>query len=694
MTTPDAEDASPSPDYSGDLDGSDMAVDQQDDKQTSDASPTQTASNGQRSSSNSKDPLRPRRKKARRACFACQRAHLTCGDERPCHRCIKRGLQDSCMDGVRKKAKYLHDAPDAALMPGVGGNFPSINGTSLPGPDSGAVSAYFSHPPSATFYGQNSSQVQTPATVQDGPTFNPQPPISPPYSQTNQNSMPSVPSTVSQGTQSQMHHFGEPLFDPSNPALFNFDISNLNFGNHYGALELHMLNHMSSGAADTPPSENTLMNPLNQAASIYNPQMSSGPYTEGSTINADASFVQNGLPNHEWAHSRHGSLQISTPHNTPTNATVDYAGHRNDSLNGPHAYAIGQGPSSLSSASPSSTDLHSGYDNENPLSSAAFFANKQHGSQHSPTVSRLHHEHRQANTAPLQPIQSNAVRKRRVNTKDIYEGITKPYDYVGAFHRLQAVIRKRMSSAAAKKIILSIAKFRPVLLTLAGEMDYADLLHQEMNLQRVVLNYEEKIFPETGTPSLLCRRTGEIVGLNKEFTHVTGWERGVLLGHEPNMNVNTGPPRSSPDSGLSTRTNSTPTMVGQESDTGPRPVFIIELMDESSAVQWWEELSELAFTNSRGYGLKRVNMLKYRTKKDMERLEEMKSQPLSNGNLLKQEPAIKLENKAHQEAGIGQLGAKDGLVDCMIVWNIKRDNLDVPFLACIQILPVLDQSRA
>lgn len=28
---------------------------------------------------NVKDPSRPRRKKARRACFACQRAHLTCG---------------------------------------------------------------------------------------------------------------------------------------------------------------------------------------------------------------------------------------------------------------------------------------------------------------------------------------------------------------------------------------------------------------------------------------------------------------------------------------------------------------------------------------------------------------------------------------------------------------------------------------
>jgi hypothetical protein len=29
---------------------------------------------------NAKDPNRPRRKKARRACFACQRAHLTCGE--------------------------------------------------------------------------------------------------------------------------------------------------------------------------------------------------------------------------------------------------------------------------------------------------------------------------------------------------------------------------------------------------------------------------------------------------------------------------------------------------------------------------------------------------------------------------------------------------------------------------------------
>lgn len=39
-----------------------------------------SSSNAPTKSSNAKDPLRPRRKKARRACYACQRAHLTCGE--------------------------------------------------------------------------------------------------------------------------------------------------------------------------------------------------------------------------------------------------------------------------------------------------------------------------------------------------------------------------------------------------------------------------------------------------------------------------------------------------------------------------------------------------------------------------------------------------------------------------------------
>ncbi|KAI9316840.1 hypothetical protein BX666DRAFT_1947429 [Dichotomocladium elegans] len=50
-----------------------------------------------------------RRKKATRACSHCQKAHLTCDDSRPCQRCIKRGLESTCADGARKRAKYLQD---------------------------------------------------------------------------------------------------------------------------------------------------------------------------------------------------------------------------------------------------------------------------------------------------------------------------------------------------------------------------------------------------------------------------------------------------------------------------------------------------------------------------------------------------------------------------------------------------------
>ena len=46
---------------------------------SSDQQPKPPSSANTNGKPNAKDPLRPRRKKARRACYACQRAHLTCG---------------------------------------------------------------------------------------------------------------------------------------------------------------------------------------------------------------------------------------------------------------------------------------------------------------------------------------------------------------------------------------------------------------------------------------------------------------------------------------------------------------------------------------------------------------------------------------------------------------------------------------
>ncbi|KAF8520427.1 hypothetical protein BU17DRAFT_46854 [Hysterangium stoloniferum] len=66
----------------------------------------------------------PKKKKANRACFHCQKAHLTCDDSRPCQRCIKRGLADKCTEGVRKKAKYLLDEDELGTNRKLARNHP------------------------------------------------------------------------------------------------------------------------------------------------------------------------------------------------------------------------------------------------------------------------------------------------------------------------------------------------------------------------------------------------------------------------------------------------------------------------------------------------------------------------------------------------------------------------------------------
>jgi hypothetical protein len=185
-------------------------------------------------------------------------------------------MQDNCVDGVRKKAKYLHDAPDGALMPGVGGHYPHMNGSRpVPIPTHSQESVpqqpgYFAQAPSTAYYAQNATSGQ-PIPVQDPTYGNPQPPISPQYGQNPQAPLAATSAPVSQGAPSQMSQFGGPIFDPSDPALFNFDISSLNFGNHYGALELGMLGHMSSAAIEPPANDNA----LNQSAHGYNGPMNS-----------------------------------------------------------------------------------------------------------------------------------------------------------------------------------------------------------------------------------------------------------------------------------------------------------------------------------------------------------------------------------------------------------------------------------
>lgn len=589
------------------------------------------------------------------------------------------------MDGVRKKAKYLHDAPDGALMPGVGGHYPYMNGnrpTPLPSQDTQTVSMapqgnIYTQAPSGTFYPPPSAPIPLPPG-QDARTFsNQQSPLSPQFSQGHHGANVNAPSSMSQGQPNQMQQFG-PLFDPSDPALFNFDISSLNFGNHYGALEFGMLGHMSS-AVDAP-NDNGIINAMNQTATMYGPQMT-GAYP-ATNPNVGISFAPSGLPTGEWqeSQSRQNSMHVHTPSNSSVTA-MDHNGHRHDSLNGPHAFAIGQGPSSHSTASPASTDA-SAFENDNPMSTATFFANANRNHQRSPTAMRHHQENRPHSNA-LQPIHSNGIRKRKRDTKSIYQGIKKPYDYVKGFHRLFQICHKKFAKNLLAQAKEYLNLYRPVLLAVREEMGTDDLIHQEMGLQRNLMTLQEH-FAEVGTPFLICRRSGEIVGCNKEFTILTGWRCEVLLGQESNLNVNLGNSREADESEMSTQINTTPNLTGQEADTGTPAVNVIQLMDAKSALEYLQNFSELCWQDPHGHAKQRANMLRYQTKADFDRIQDMKANADHKADTF-----VKMEGGAvHQgESAMQRLGAKNGMVDCMIWWHIKRDIFEMPVLVCMSVSP-------
>lgn len=635
-----------------------------------------------------KDPLRPRRKKARRACFACQRAHLTCGDERPCQRCIKRGLADACQDGVRKKAKYLHDAPPEALRPVLGPNYNQVNNarsnnvppTTSASDTSPGAGGFFSQPDASPSYSIYNQPNPMPPPIQARLSFaSQQSPLSPTFQQqiNRQNVMQGLPSAPQPSTDMSM------IFDPSNPALFNFDLEGLNFGNHYGALEFGMLNHMSSGAAETPSKD-----------SISSQGMSTVGFNNGSAFGNNIDqfgqpYSQEMLPDFVGMDGR--------------NTTGIYSNNLHHSL--PHAYAIATGPLSHHSPSTEASPGASGIGFESPTTTY--------------TPSATPHPHRppkrqDSKTLPSQKLGASSVLgKRTRDASSIYDTVHEPYSYTTGFHGLTAFLQKRFSPNKTLRIAKSLASIRPSFISCTKTLNRQDLIFMEKCFQRTLFEYEEFML-NCCTPTLVCRRTGEVAAVNKEFTLLTGWTKDVLLGKEANLNVNTG--KSATNSGPSSVGNSRlatprirPMILPDGKPNRPQPVFLAELLDDDSVVEFYEDFARLAFGDSRGSVTTKCRLLKYQTKeglvggspeqggvKSAAGSEEKSNGGSGSGKLKGQSVGLGstmglIGPKVSQmegEHGIGVL-QRDGKMDCSYCWTVKRDVFDIPMLIVMNFLPCI-----
>ncbi|CAK7201110.1 Transcriptional regulator of nonfermentable carbon utilization [Sporothrix eucalyptigena] len=710
-----------------------------------------------------KDPLRPRRKKARRACFACQRAHLTCGDERPCQRCIKRGLADGCQDGVRKKAKYLHDAPAEALRPVLGPNFnagasstPSrpANGHRHPSSAGSDVSA--SNVPS--FFTQSTTQSypvfstsQTPSgTLAENLTFpGPQSPVSPSFAPTTTDASNPLNRMGLSSASAAMASFSPALFDPSNPALFNFNLEGINFGSQYAAMEFGMLGHMSSGAADDPHDPSSISQQGGRTGSGVGSFSSAADVFGNGGVNQtlfDGGAASGGLMNDFM------NLDSSSGNGFYTQGNLQHGL--------PHAYAIAAAPASLQSPS---TDNNSpqatgyGFDgspttavyNLSNLNNNGNNGNSNNGrssisQQAQPTPQQSLQQQHKAKSAVSKVLPQSILGKRHRDPSSIYELVKEPYMYVNGFHRLIALLQRRFAAGKILRIAKALSSIRPSFISCTRTLNRQDLVFMEKCFQRTLFEYEEFMM-QVSSPTIVLRRTGEVAAVNKEFTALTGWTKDVLLGKEPNLNVNTGAPGGTGvasgtlsgaggagglgagnddlnNSGANSANNSgragltTPRLrtlnaeIVKAAEGKPQPLFLAELMDDDNVIEFYEDFAHLAFGDSRGSVNRKCRLLKYRTR-DMlvsasgsvvdepqgtggptstpsaSTTSATNAGTISSGSL---RPANSILSsrvaRIDGEHGISKI-ERDGKLECSYCWHIRRDTFDIPMMIVINFLP-------
>ncbi|ODQ65712.1 hypothetical protein NADFUDRAFT_50997 [Nadsonia fulvescens var. elongata DSM 6958] len=152
---------------------------------------------------------------------------------------------------------------------------------------------------------------------------------------------------------------------------------------------------------------------------------------------------------------------------------------------------------------------------------------------------------------------------------DIYSSVKKPFSHTPGFHGLVTYLRSRFDKPKLMQMAKCMADYRPSFIACTNKLKEADLIFMEQCFQRTLLEYE-KFISLSGTPTIIWRRSGQVAAVGKEFCMLTGWTRESLLG--------------------STR-------------------FIVELMDDDSAVEYFQIFSKIAFGDSRGASMSACTLL-------------------------------------------------------------------------------------
>lgn len=523
---------------------------------------------------------------------------MTCDNNRPCERCVSRGLADTCRDGVRKKAKYLADVPDAVAVSDESlkydpryAKLKKLKGKAKAKPKEGsAAQALVSEP-------ADQVPVAEPDAVKPyGPSF-----VTPPLP------LPAL-------ADDKLHN--KNLTESSSPYEFLNEAHNA--PSHGGTRDI-------TREIELEPGQQFARNSVTSAPVPNN--FYSTPPPHGTTNNGRPLIDTMGLqPSRHNFQSMAVNMEYSIISNILTSA---------------NQYNTNVGHSDMTAGSSISPSLNSTNGDDSPRPKLDLHQQQQqhkhhhlhphthhfHGNQLNQfslgadgaeptqnlsqvleTVEQLnkqcqnsHEWGHQETKRPLSFTISSATNEQEPGggrhrgssgsssnggngggssmssnypwqykePADIYANVRQPFSYTPAYHQLTIYIRTRFKREQQMRIARCMASYRPSFIACTNTLKEDDLIFMEQCFQRTLLEYE-KFISYSGTPTMVWRRTGQVAAVGKEFCILTGWPRERLLNEH---------------------------------------TFVVELMDDSSALEYFEMFSKMAFGDSRGANMTECTLL-------------------------------------------------------------------------------------
>ncbi|ODV79420.1 uncharacterized protein CANTADRAFT_50969, partial [Suhomyces tanzawaensis NRRL Y-17324] len=493
-----------------------------------------------------------KRKKTNRACNHCHRAHMTCDTNRPCKRCIQRGLDATCEDAPRKRKKYLADVPNSILSLASMEMAPQqpnpaqkgMNELQFPSDSSfGGFNPVKSESMSMPMHPNQRPNAQLP---QLPPQLSQLPPPQglplPQIPQYNQSPNPSndplhrhlkrAPrrtnflssaadmeySTLSSILQDSVGHPGHSTSNEGTPNSFNIS----------PALSPSTMSNSISGNARNPPSD-----------LHFHHKSQISPYFSGSS--------QTSSPRDPAGRSRSNTSIYDNPRYPKCDESI------NQYFLGPtETDNVLMFPDVITAIDSIKHNDPAVYNERNSKLTLSF------------TIGIVPDD---SHYTKLGDAQDNEGFFKE--PEEIYAKVTKPFSYTPGYHSLIAYLKKRFPKPMLVQMAKSMAAYRPSFIACTNSLKEGDLIFMEQCFQRTLLTYDNFV-RVSGTPTIVWRRTGEIAYVGNEFCILTGWSKNELVGQKK---------------------------------------FIVELLDDKSVVEYFQLFSRIAFGDFLGATMTECTLL-------------------------------------------------------------------------------------